>query len=128
MAKYLWSWGPVVLWMAVTFVVSHQPVVVIPFGAPDYAAHAVNYGVMAALFVWALAGGEWSKMAAPLILPAVVLAVLYGISDEFHQSFIPGRDASVRDVLADAAGAAAGACAAAVLGALGPRPGTGRYD
>lgn len=102
--------------MAVTFVVSHQPVVVIPFGAPDYMAHAINYGVLAALFVWALAGGQLSKITAPLILPAAALAILYGISDEFHQSFIPGRDASLRDVLADAVGAVAGACAAAVIG------------
>lgn len=104
--------------MAATFVVSHQPVVVIPFGAPDYTAHAINYGVLAALFVWALAGGELSKMTAPLIVPAVALAVLFGLSDEFHQSFIPGRDASLRDVLADAVGAVAGACAARGAGII----------
>jgi VanZ family protein len=102
--------------MAVTFVVSHQSVVAIPFGAPDYAAHAVNYGVLAALLVWALAGGEFAKVKAPLIVPAVVLAVFYGVSDEFHQSFVPGRDASVLDIIADAIGAVAGACAAALIG------------
>ena len=30
---------------------------------------------------------------------AWVLAVLYAVSDEFHQSFVPGRFASIRDVL-----------------------------
>ena len=106
------------MWTAITFVVSHQPVVVIPFGAPDYVAHAINYGVLGVLLIWARAGGEWSAMTAPLIASAVVLAVLLGIGDEFHQSFIPGREATVQDVLADFVGAAAGACIVAVVVAL----------
>lgn len=105
--------------MAATFVASHQPVIEIPFGAPDYVAHAVAYGVLGALLVWACAGAVWSRMAATLMVPAVVLAVLYGASDEFHQSFVAGRDASVVDLIADAVGASAGACFAAGLGALG---------
>jgi len=106
------------VWTAITFVVSNQPVVVIPFGAPDYVAHAINYGVLGALLIWALARGEWSAVTTPLLLSAIVLAVLLGIGDEFHQSFIPGRDSSVRDVLADAIGASLSACVAAVGVAL----------
>lgn len=115
MAKLILSWGPALAWAALTFVVSHQRVVVIPFGAPDYVAHSINYAVLTVLLVWARAGGDWSAMTGPLIASAVVLAVLYGISDEFHQSFIAGRDPTVRDVVADAVGATGGACAAAVL-------------
>jgi VanZ family protein len=40
-------------------------------------------------------------------LPAV-FTILFGISDEFHQMFVPSRDASVLDILADSVGAAAG--------------------
>jgi VanZ family protein len=107
-----------VVWVAFTFVVSHQPAVVIPFGAPDYVAHAINYSVLGVLLIWALAGGEWAAMTRPLMLSAVVLAVLLGIADEFHQSFIPGRDPSLHDVLADAVGASIGACVAAVVVAM----------
>ena len=103
------------MWTAITFVVSHQPVVVIPFGTPDYMAHALNYGVLSVLLIWALAGGVGSAMTGPLMASAVVLAVLLGIGDEFHQSFIPGREATVQDVMADAVGACAGACAVAVV-------------
>ena len=39
----------------------------------------------------------------------VGLAIAYGISDEIHQSFVPGRDASVGDLIADSVGAALGA-------------------
>lgn len=106
------------MWTAITFVVSHQPVVVIPFGAPDYAAHAINYAVLGVLLIWARTGGDWSAVTIPLTASAVVLAVLLGIADEFHQSFIPGRDATVHDVLADAVGAAAGALVVGVVVAL----------
>ena len=106
------------MWTGITFVVSHQPVVVIPFGAPDYVAHAINYAVLGVLLIWARAGGEWPVMTAALMASAVVLAVFLGIADEFHQSFIPGRQATVQDVLADAVGASAGVCVAAVVVAL----------
>lgn len=102
--------------MAAIFVASHQSVVVIPFGSPDYLAHGASYAVLAGLLVRALAGGDLSNMRAQLILPAVVLATLYGLSDEFHQSFIPGRLASVSDLVADSVGALVGAVAATALG------------
>ena len=106
------------LWVAITFVVSHQPVVVIPFGTPDYVAHALNYGVLSVLLILALARGDWPAITVPLLASAVALTVLLGVGDEFHQSFIPGREATVQDIMADAAGAFAGACVVAVVVAL----------
>ena len=32
---FIWVWGPALVWMAVTFYISHQSVVSIPLGAPD---------------------------------------------------------------------------------------------
>jgi VanZ family protein len=46
------------------------------------------------------------------LLLALSLASLYGATDEFHQSFVPGRSADVLDWLADTLGAALGASAA----------------
>ena len=113
--RSLWNWGPAVIWMAVTFVLSHQSQVEIPFGAPDYIGHGVSYAVLGALLMRALAGGTLRGMGAGLILPAVLIAAVYGVSDEFHQSFIPGRMASVADFVADTIGALVGACVAAAL-------------
>lgn len=106
------------MWVAITFVVSHQPVVVIPFGTPDYVAHALNYGVLSVLLILALARGDWPAMTGSLMASGVVLTVLLGIGDEFHQSFIPGREATVQDIMADAVGACAGASVVAVVVAL----------
>ena len=68
-------------------------------------------GLMFARPLWFDTG--WS--AGHVFSTAALLAVLYGLGDEVHQSFVPGRDASVGDVVADAAGALLGA-AAWVLG------------
>lgn len=116
--RHLWSWGPAVAWMAATFVVSHQSRMEIPFGAPDYIGHGVSYAVLGGLLMRALAGGTLRSMRAAIILPAVLIATAYGLTDEFHQSFIPGRMASWSDIAADGVGALVGACAAAALSAL----------
>lgn len=116
--RALWNWGPALIWMAATFVVSHQSRVEIPFGAPDYIGHGVSYAVLGVLLMRALAGGTLQGMRTGLILPAVLIAAVYGISDEYHQSFIPGRMASVSDIVADGVGALVGACAAASVRAL----------
>jgi VanZ family protein len=114
-AKRLTPWAPALIWTTITFIVSHQSVVSIPFGAPDYTAHFINYAVLGVLLIWGLADGKWESMTPRLMLSAVVLAILLGIGDEFHQSFIPGREATVRDVVADAFGASAGACLVALV-------------
>jgi VanZ family protein len=116
--RFLWNWGPPLAWMAATFVASHQPAIEIPFGAPDYVGHALGYAGLAALLTRALAGGRLRDMRTALIVPAALIATAYGFTDEFHQSFIPGRNASWSDIVADAIGALAGGCGAALLGAL----------
>jgi VanZ family protein len=114
---FVTTWGPVILWMVATFLVSHQPKVSIPFDAPDYFAHGVAYACLGFLLTRALAWGRWQDMTWRLALAATVLGAVYGATDEFHQSFIPGRHASVADLVADAIGACLGAGAAAALGA-----------
>ena len=38
------------------------------------------------------------------LILAIILGILYGITDEFHQSFVPGRSSSEWNVLADSIG------------------------
>jgi VanZ family protein len=65
-------------------------------------AHFGEYALLAALWVWALA----PLLGRRAYLVAAAIAFVYALSDEFHQSFVEGRDADPLDVLADAAGIA----------------------
>ena len=49
-----------------------------------------------------------STSSANLIFFGAFLAFLYGLTDEIHQAFVPGREASALDVMADGAGAMIG--------------------
>ena len=64
-------------------------------------AHATEYGVLAALWYWALSG--WPVRRRWLV--PFALSVLTGALDEVHQATTSTRDGSVLDVLLDAAGA-----------------------
>jgi VanZ family protein len=101
-------WGPVIAWMAVIFFFSSQSDLG-PIGrrTPDWVAHPAAYAAGALLLCRALAGG-WGRPAGDGALAlAVVLIAAYGVTDELHQSFVPGRDADVLDVAKDLGGAAA---------------------
>ncbi len=80
-----------------------------PRGFSDFQAHLVVFGVLGVLLVRALAGARWHAVTARNVGGAVALAVLYGISDEYHQSFVAGRFTEVRDLVADGIGAGLGA-------------------
>ena len=98
-------WFPAVLMMAVIFTFSSIPASEMPkFGLWDLlvkkGGHVLGYGLLA-LAYWYWLG--WNKKRWWI---AFLLAVLYAISDEFHQSFVLGRLASWVDALAiDGSGA-----------------------
>jgi VanZ family protein len=66
-------------------------------------AHFAAYALLAALWVWALAPG----LGRGALVAAAAISLSYAVADEYHQSFVPGRDSDVLDVLSDAAGIAA---------------------
>lgn len=67
-------------------------------------AHLIEYGFLAFLTAQALRAGNRPRRV--VLGGALLFCVLYAASDEFHQSFVPGRYAKVRDVALDALGAA----------------------
>lgn len=74
-------------------------------GVSDKQAHGLTYGLLAALILRALAAARWSGVSRVHAWWSALAATLYGVSDEWHQSFVPGRSSDVRDVVADATGA-----------------------
>ena len=109
--KYLLQyWGPAFLIMAIIFGFSSLPSKDLPdFGILDYlvkkGGHALGYGLLALSFLRGLKAEKKSILPSQLFI-AWGLAVLYSTTDEYHQSFTPGRYPAVTDVLIDSAGAA----------------------
>ena len=96
--------------MAAIFAFSSVPSAEMPsFGLVDYlvkkGGHALGYGLLALGFFRGLKG-ERSGIFPRQLFIAWVLATLYSGTDEFHQSFIPGRHPAITDVMIDSVGAA----------------------
>lgn len=70
--------------------------------------HFGAYLVLAITLWWML--GMTRVWPRKRLLLAFAGAVLYGVSDEFHQSFVPGRTPDIRDITTDAIGAIVGLC------------------
>jgi hypothetical protein len=87
-------WGPPLAVMAAIFILSSLPRLPAPPGIfTDKHAHFVAYGVLSALVFRALAGGRRADFTLGRGLAAIAIATTYGVTDEWHQSFVPGRQA-----------------------------------
>jgi VanZ family protein len=100
------GWLPATAWLTMIFVLSSQPALPSPPAVNDKQAHAFTFGVLAVLLLMGLAGWRWASVTRSALLTAFLLAAAYGVTDELHQRFVPGRTPDVADVAADAAGAA----------------------
>ena len=122
--EVLIAWGPVLVLMALIFVLSAQPkpappayakgvyfsgvVPIFTAQGPEVlvkkGAHVVEYGLLGVLIMRGLlAQGVSTREAAYL---AILLAISYALADELHQAFVPGRHAMVLDIGIDYVGAA----------------------
>ena len=101
------KWLLVILWAGFIFFLSHQPD--LSSGLPgvwDFffakSAHFLEYAILTFLLICALQGHQLTKKK--ILILAAILAIGYAFSDEYHQSFILGRNASLRDILIDSLG------------------------
>ena len=78
------------------------------------ALHVPAYAVLAWTTWWAL--GAWLRVPSARAISACAIASAYGVFDEWHQHFVPGRHASLIDVTLDVAGAVLGIWFAAWMG------------
>jgi VanZ family protein len=103
-------WVLVLAWMGLIFYLSSRSDLPTPKGlsaeVEAILGHLTVYAVLAALVTNALADSGIST--ARRLIYALVFAVLYGLSDELHQSFVPGRDPDVFDLMVDGIGACMG--------------------
>lgn len=106
--KILNFWLPPILWASAIFTVSSFSVgSSSEFYWKDFVikktAHIIEYGILATLVYRALV--NYGVLKKKAMIYACLAALLYGATDEFHQSFTPGRGPKVTDVAIDTAGA-----------------------
>ncbi len=112
--KSIGLWLPVLLWMGVIFWGSSIGSVPKAGGVAIDAivhrtAHVLEFAVLGWLLLRALSAGR--AITRRDIAITLIGVTLYGISDELHQRFTPGRSSELSAVLFDAAGGLIGAWA-----------------
>jgi VanZ family protein len=98
MPARLFKWIPALLMMVVIFLISARTPSELPYFAGvdtiiKKGAHMLGYALLAVLYWRAL------DLKATTLWVAWLLALAYAVTDEFHQSFVPGRHPSPWDVL-----------------------------
>jgi VanZ family protein len=100
------SLAPLAL-MALIFVLSAQPDLDSGLGTLDLVlrklTHAAEYALLTLAWAWALR--PVTRLSVAL---AALIALLYAVSDEYHQTFVTGRSGTATDVLVDAVGVGIG--------------------
>lgn len=103
-------WSPVVLSAAFIFFVSSIPGKDLPavFPFQDVAYHFFIFCILAYFFARALKHTYSNLSFLNIILYTVAFGMAYGVSDEFHQAFVPYRVVSGLDVMVDGIGSLIG--------------------
>lgn len=123
--RRLLLWSLPIAYMALIFFASSIAWdVQIPSEFPlrDKGVHFCEYGLLGFLCAHAALGSWPSVTRLRLLAAGAFIATAWGLGDELHQAFVPGRSAEVLDLVADALGATAGAIARGLFTRLDSAP------
>ena len=138
--RFLKNWLPVIVWVGVIFLGStdlmsaeHTSRFIIPFLRwlkPDISAetlasihfivrkctHVGEYAILALLLLRAATLITNSKRSIPILYLSVLgVSLIVAATDEFHQTFVASRGASVQDIMIDSSGAVLGLVIASII-------------
>jgi VanZ family protein len=111
MNQFFRYWFPVIAYCTIIFVQSSysSPDTLPRFAYADKTMHFIAYGLLGALFCRAFNSvPRWRYRWDVLFFMGVAAATLYGVSDEWHQSFVAERTGEMGDLVADFMGSMAG--------------------
>ena len=136
MKRKILPWSLIIVWMGLIFFFSHQPAtesselssgiteaivdvinVIVPDNDLMSSKQSINliirkgahFGVYLVLGLLVSNGLIYSNISkSKVFYLALLICVLYAISDEFHQLYVPGRSGQVSDVLLDSTGSLSG--------------------
>ncbi|MBU0502825.1 MAG: VanZ family protein [Candidatus Omnitrophota bacterium] len=105
--KLLKLWFPVLFWCWLIFYISGISSLETPWGLWDFVlrkiSHITEYFILTLLLYRAFKGTFIPSRLNLFFWPGA-LSILYAVSDEIHQYFVPTRGPSLEDVLIDCAG------------------------
>lgn len=99
--------APAVLYAALIYGVSSIPSSDVPPLADDRILHFAEYFGFGICLAFAAAAWARERFTLRHAVLAAIAGLAWAVSDEWHQSFVPGRDPSLRDILFDGLGLAA---------------------
>lgn len=102
---------PVAAWMLSIFMLSSLPARVLPetrIPHIDKVVHALEYLILQVFLIRAILGTFPKNVLAKTVISAIIISLLYAMTDEWHQGFVPGRECDVYDLLSDIIGSGMG--------------------
>ncbi|MFA5168182.1 MAG: VanZ family protein [Candidatus Omnitrophota bacterium] len=109
--SFLRGWPPAILWMALIFGLSSIPgsdFPEVPVPEINSIVHAIEYSILGVLLLRGFTYSFPGKPVFRLVLFAAGSAILFGLSDEWHQTFVQERFFELQDLIVDAISAVLG--------------------
>ncbi len=98
--KYL-TLSLIIVYLIIIFYFSSIPVPEPLRNKPDILLHFIEYGGLGFLFFLHYSELFKKKINGYTMIFIIIFILLYSISDEYHQSFVPGRFSDIKDVIVD---------------------------
>lgn len=103
--KFITKILPAILWMLIIFLLSNIPGDQYPQESFDYGSIAHFFEFLILSYLLTAASGKYTFKKMLVVL---TFCLLFALSDEWHQSFVPNRSVSLLDWLVDGVGTVAG--------------------
>jgi VanZ family protein len=107
MKNFFYYWLPVYVYASLIFYFSSLPKIpepIIEIIPQTLILHIIEYAILSILLFRAFTKSNNTNMRNNAVLLAIMIATLYGITDEIHQYFVPGRISSYLDIIANCIG------------------------
>ena len=109
MKNFVYYWLPVFVWASFIFYFSSLPEIpqpIIEIIPETLILHMIEYAIFSILLFRVFINSKNSTFRENAIHLTIIIAILYGVTDEIHQHFVPGRVFCYFDIIANSVGSA----------------------